>query len=75
MDLQLHLPNKQMVRFRDDDIMTDIVDRERDKRTMLTAFFDRNKTDEGVRQYLYKIFQNTTHGIEAYVDGILEDKD
>ena len=75
MALQLHLPNKQMVRFRDDDIMTDIVDRERDKRTMLTAFFDRNKTDEGVRQYLYKIFQNTTHGIEAYVAGILEDKD
>ncbi|KAJ9566736.1 hypothetical protein OSB04_002702 [Centaurea solstitialis] len=56
MALQLHLPNKQMVRFRDDDIMTDIIDRERDKRTMLTAFFDRNKVDESARQYLYKDF-------------------
>ncbi|XP_076913061.1 uncharacterized protein LOC143571551 [Bidens hawaiensis] len=36
--LQLHLPNNQMVRFRDDDVMSEIVYRERDKRTMLTAF-------------------------------------
>ena len=37
--LQLHLPNNQMIRFNDDDIMSEIVDMERDKRTMLTAFF------------------------------------
>ena len=64
-----------MVRFRDDDIMTDIVDRDRDKRTMLTAFFDRNKVDESARQYFNKYFRNTTPGTRARVVGILEDKD
>ncbi|KAD4178348.1 hypothetical protein E3N88_26939 [Mikania micrantha] len=54
--LQLHLPNNQMVRFRDDDIMSVIIDRERDKRTMLTAFFETNSVDESARQYLYKEF-------------------
>ncbi|XP_035838033.1 uncharacterized protein LOC110900453 [Helianthus annuus] len=54
--LQLHLPNNQMVRFRDDDLMSNTVDRERDKRTMLTAFFERNRIDETARVYLYKDF-------------------
>ncbi|XP_021979197.1 uncharacterized protein LOC110875309 [Helianthus annuus] len=54
--LQLHLPNKQMVRFREDDSMLAIVDRERDKRTMLTAFFEYNHGNEPARQYLYKDF-------------------
>ncbi|XP_076953571.1 uncharacterized protein LOC143627683 [Bidens hawaiensis] len=56
LTLQLHLPNQQMVRFRDDDIMTQIVDRERGKKTMLTAFFKTNRVDEMARQYLYKDF-------------------
>ncbi|KAJ9547060.1 hypothetical protein OSB04_019603 [Centaurea solstitialis] len=56
MTLQLHLPNKQMVRFREDDVMVDIVARERDKRRMLTAFFDKNKEDESARRHLYKDF-------------------
>ncbi|KAJ9561616.1 hypothetical protein OSB04_006776, partial [Centaurea solstitialis] len=56
MALQIHLPNKQMVRFREDDIMADIVARERGKRTMLTAFFDKNKEDESARRHLYKDF-------------------
>ncbi|XP_024980907.1 uncharacterized protein LOC112517764 [Cynara cardunculus var. scolymus] len=56
MALQVHLPNKQLVRFRENDIMADIVDRERDKSSMLTAFFERNKTDMNARQYLYKDF-------------------
>ncbi|XP_076927916.1 uncharacterized protein LOC143591651 [Bidens hawaiensis] len=54
--LQLHLPNQHMVRFRDDDNMSEIVDRERDKKTMLTAFFETNRVDETARQYLYKYF-------------------
>ncbi|XP_076938404.1 uncharacterized protein LOC143606551 [Bidens hawaiensis] len=43
LTLQVHLPNKQMVRFRDDDIMSEVVDWERDKKTMLTAFFETNR--------------------------------
>ncbi|KAJ9544774.1 hypothetical protein OSB04_024481 [Centaurea solstitialis] len=40
MVLQLQLPNNQLVRFSDNDTMTD-----RDERTMLTAFFHKNKID------------------------------
>ncbi|KAI3822900.1 hypothetical protein L1987_10501 [Smallanthus sonchifolius] len=54
--LQFHLPNKQMVRFSDDDIMSEIVDREKDKKTMLTAFFETNRVDAAARQFLYKYF-------------------
>ncbi|XP_076936709.1 uncharacterized protein LOC143603972 [Bidens hawaiensis] len=56
LTLQLHLPNQQVARFREDDIMSQIVDRERDKKTMLTAFFETNRVDEMARQYLYKDF-------------------
>ncbi|XP_024995892.1 uncharacterized protein LOC112529044 [Cynara cardunculus var. scolymus] len=31
MALQVHLPNKQLVKFRENDIMTDIVDRDRER--------------------------------------------
>nr|GEX57523.1 hypothetical protein [Tanacetum cinerariifolium] len=58
MALQIRLPNKQMVRFTEDDTLTDIVDRERDKRTMLTAFFETNKFNVYAKQYLYKDFPN-----------------
>nr|GEV12429.1 vacuolar protein sorting-associated protein 36 [Tanacetum cinerariifolium] len=54
MSLQVHLPNKQLVRFAEDDELTDILERQRDKRSMLTVFFDLNKTDTHARQYLYK---------------------
>ena len=58
MALQVHLPNKQLVRFTENDILADIVYRERDKRSMLTAFFERNKIDLSARKYLYKYFPN-----------------
>ncbi|GKA78478.1 ATP-dependent DNA helicase PIF1-like protein [Tanacetum coccineum] len=48
--LQIHFPNQQMVSFRDDELMTNIVDKERYKRSMLTAFFEMNKTDRDVRR-------------------------
>ncbi|GJW18900.1 helicase-like protein [Tanacetum coccineum] len=54
MSLQVHLPDNQFVRFREDDVLTDILERERNKRSMLTAFFELNKTDTNVRQYLYR---------------------
>ncbi|GJZ02049.1 hypothetical protein Tco_0520010 [Tanacetum coccineum] len=54
MSLQVHLPNNQLVSFREDDVLTDILNRERNKRSMLTAFFELNKTDPNARQYLYR---------------------
>nr|KAJ0223153.1 hypothetical protein LSAT_V11C200065140 [Lactuca sativa] len=53
---QIHLPNQQLVRFKDVDRMEDIVDREKEKDSMLTAFFKKNKEDSKAREYLYKDF-------------------
>ncbi|XP_023771820.1 uncharacterized protein LOC111920477 [Lactuca sativa] len=54
--LQLHLPNQQLVRFSDADTMTSIVEKEKDKRPMLTAFFKMNKENLCARKYLYNDF-------------------
>ncbi|KAL7585682.1 uncharacterized protein LOC111884514 [Lactuca sativa] len=56
MALQIHLPNQQLVRFNDGDRMEDIVDREKEKDSMLTTFFKKNKEDSKAREYLYKDF-------------------
>ncbi|KAI3509551.1 hypothetical protein L1887_24917 [Cichorium endivia] len=56
MALHLHLPNQHFVGFSDNDTMTDIIEREKDKSSMLTAFFDMNKKHKTARQYLYKEF-------------------
>ncbi|CAH1444786.1 unnamed protein product [Lactuca virosa] len=56
MALQIHLPNQQLVRFKDGDRMEDIVDREKGKNLMLTAFFKKNKEYSNARKYLYKDF-------------------
>ncbi|XP_076893331.1 uncharacterized protein LOC143545295 [Bidens hawaiensis] len=47
---------RYMVRFRDDDIMSEVVDREKNKKTMLTAFFETNRLDKMAREYLFKDF-------------------
>nr|GEZ40520.1 hypothetical protein [Tanacetum cinerariifolium] len=54
MSLQVHLPNKQFVTFEEDVVLTDILEKERNKRSMLTAFFELNQTDTEARQHLYK---------------------
>nr|GEU74390.1 hypothetical protein [Tanacetum cinerariifolium] len=40
--------------FRKDDVLTNIIERERNKRSMLNAFFELNETDTNSRQYLYR---------------------
>ncbi|GJX80260.1 uncharacterized protein Tco_0328409 [Tanacetum coccineum] len=54
MSLQVHLPNKQFVTLEEDVVLTNILERERNKRSMLTAFFELNQTDTQARQHLYK---------------------
>ncbi|GJS72866.1 ATP-dependent DNA helicase PIF1 [Tanacetum coccineum] len=54
MSLQIYLPNKQFVTFEKDVVLTDILENERNKRSMLTAFFELNQTDIEARQHLYK---------------------
>ncbi|KAJ9544141.1 hypothetical protein OSB04_023848 [Centaurea solstitialis] len=56
ISMQIHLPNQQLVRFSENDVMADVVDRERQKRSMLTAFFHRNAIDMTTRNCLYKDF-------------------
>nr|GEZ62766.1 hypothetical protein [Tanacetum cinerariifolium] len=50
----VHLPNKQFVTFEEDVVLIDILEKERNKRSMLTAFFELNQTDTEARQHLYK---------------------
>ncbi|XP_076932634.1 uncharacterized protein LOC143598255 [Bidens hawaiensis] len=54
--LQLHLPNNHMVRFTNNDKMSDVVKRERVKKTMLMTFFEKNQSDTSYRAYLYRDF-------------------
>ncbi|KAL4582397.1 hypothetical protein LXL04_006945 [Taraxacum kok-saghyz] len=54
--LQVHLPNQQMVRFSTNEAIDTVVERERNKRSMLTEFFETNKVDLRARQHLYKDF-------------------
>ncbi|KAI7729723.1 hypothetical protein M8C21_020928 [Ambrosia artemisiifolia] len=54
--LQLHLPNNHSVTFTENAVMTEILNTERNKKTMLTAFFEENRLHETARQYLYKDF-------------------
>ena len=40
MALQVNLPNQQMVRFSEDDMLTNVVEKEKDKGSMLTVFLN-----------------------------------
>ncbi|GJY67418.1 ATP-dependent DNA helicase PIF1 [Tanacetum coccineum] len=71
-DEEVHLPNNQFVRFREDDVLTDILNRERNKRSMLTALFELNKTDPNARQYFIETSQGPTDFDYLYtVDDVL----
>nr|XP_043639137.1 uncharacterized protein LOC122610210 [Erigeron canadensis] len=54
MSLQLHLPLQHYVRFRESERLTAVMERGRNRRSMLTTFFDLNREFEPVRQHLYK---------------------
>nr|KAJ0200924.1 hypothetical protein LSAT_V11C600309890 [Lactuca sativa] len=47
-----------LVRFKYGDRLEDIVEREKDKNSMLTTFFEKNKEDSNARKYIYKDFPN-----------------
>nr|GEV14041.1 ATP-dependent DNA helicase PIF1 [Tanacetum cinerariifolium]GEX52253.1 ATP-dependent DNA helicase PIF1 [Tanacetum cinerariifolium] len=54
LSLQVHLPNNQFIRFKKYYVLTNIIERERNKRSMLNAFFELSETDTNSRQYLYR---------------------
>ncbi|KAI7727414.1 hypothetical protein M8C21_025563, partial [Ambrosia artemisiifolia] len=56
LTLQLHLPDKQMVTFTEKSNMRNVVKKERNKKTMLTAFFEENRLHPEARNHLYKDF-------------------
>ncbi|KAI7743226.1 hypothetical protein M8C21_009806, partial [Ambrosia artemisiifolia] len=56
LPLQLHLPNNQNVTFTENAVMSEILTTERNKKTMLTAFFEENRLHATARQHLYKDF-------------------
>ena len=54
MQLQLHLPNMHMVSFAANQDLNDVISREGISRTMLTAYFEANRTVPDARGLLYK---------------------
>ena len=54
--LQLHVADKQLVCYNEDDNLEDVSEREKLKKTMLTAFFDANLQYPWARYYLYREF-------------------
>ncbi|XP_044980863.1 uncharacterized protein LOC123448144 [Hordeum vulgare subsp. vulgare] len=56
MQLQLHLPNMHMVSFATNQDLNDVISREGISRTMLTAYFEANRTVPDARGLLYKDF-------------------
>ncbi|KAI5416511.1 hypothetical protein KIW84_041536 [Lathyrus oleraceus] len=52
--LQIHLPNRHQVRFYDHQRIEDVLNNERNSKTMLTQFFALNLRDPQARNYLYR---------------------
>ncbi|KAE9612436.1 hypothetical protein Lalb_Chr06g0173051 [Lupinus albus] len=51
--LQIHLPNRQQVRFYDHQMINDILNDDHNSKTMLTQFFALKNLDVEARHYLY----------------------
>jgi hypothetical protein len=54
MSLQVHLPDQHMVVFNPNDAPETVRARAKQERTMLTAFFQLNRSDPVARQYTYQ---------------------
>ncbi|XP_050915146.1 uncharacterized protein LOC127130124 [Lathyrus oleraceus] len=52
--LQIHLPNRHQVCFYDHQQIVDVLNNERNSKTMLTQFFALNLRDPQARKYLYR---------------------
>ncbi|KAI5394306.1 hypothetical protein KIW84_061119 [Lathyrus oleraceus] len=52
--LQIHLPNRHQVRFYDHQQIADVLNNERNSKTMLTQFFALNLRDPQAKKYLYR---------------------
>jgi hypothetical protein len=54
--LQYHLPNQQMVLFRNDDDVQEVATRSAISRTMLTEWFKTNQESEVARSFTFDQF-------------------
>ncbi|OMO79395.1 hypothetical protein CCACVL1_13702 [Corchorus capsularis] len=54
--LQIHLPNMHQVRFNQNSTIADVLEDERNSKTMLIEYFHMNRVDPVARQYLYREF-------------------
>ncbi|RCV30475.1 hypothetical protein SETIT_6G097900v2, partial [Setaria italica] len=57
MQLQLHLPNMHMVSYHGKKEITEVINREGVEKSMLTAYFEANRTHEKARGILYRDFR------------------
>jgi ATP-dependent DNA helicase PIF1 len=56
MQLQLHLPGMNMVGYQQNQNIDDVLKRQGSEQSMLTEYFEKNKTDEDARKILYADF-------------------
>jgi ATP-dependent DNA helicase PIF1 len=56
MQLQLHLPGMNMVGYQQNQNIDDVLKRQGSEQSMLTKYFEKNKTDEDARKILYADF-------------------
>nr|GEW57165.1 hypothetical protein [Tanacetum cinerariifolium] len=68
----LYFIQPALIRFREDDILTDIVNRERDRRSMLTAFLRRISSMLVPDNTCTRTFIGISHGIRRHDTRILE---
>ncbi len=63
--LQYHLPNQQMVLFRNDDDVQEVATRSAISRTMLIEWFKTNQKSEVARSFTFDQFLKNGCGIES----------
>jgi hypothetical protein len=56
LQLQVHLPNMHIVRYKDSDSLENVISSESSSKTMLTEYFRMNSIDSYARNLLYKEF-------------------
>ncbi|KAK2446928.1 hypothetical protein QL285_006342 [Trifolium repens] len=69
--LQIHLPNRHQVPYYNHQRIADVLNDDRNSKTMLTQFFALNRRDPHSRKYLYRdskalLVQRLKNGIEEF---------
>jgi len=74
LQLQVHLPGYHMVAFNPKEDISDVVNREKSQKSMLTEFFRTNCEHPDAPKYLYREFPSILGGLSLRSSGCLGNK-